>query len=285
MALSNEDYRYKELADFLKTRRQKILPSQVGLPSTAHRRTPGLRREEVAQLSGIGLSWYTWLEQGRPIHVSVSILESLSRILLLDNNERRYLYLLASQPFPSDFPEYQSAVSPALIHVLDSLVLCPSFVTDQRWNVIAWNKAADLLYGNFAEMSARERNIVWAMFTNEKYKKLCPDWNINAKRLLGNFRASCGQYIEDPWLISFVEDLKKESAEFEALWSLHEIDNSHETHKKLNHPIVGILEFEVNNFDVTDGTELKLIVHVPLPKTDTVDKMKLLLPDNKFFIT
>lgn len=279
----NEEYRQKELADFLKTRRQKILPSQVGLSTTARRRTPGLRREEVAQLSGIGLTWYTWLEQGRPIHVSTSILESLSRVLLLDEAERRHLYLLANQPFSNEVAEDQRAVSPALTHVLDCLVYCPSFVTDQRWNIIAWNQAADLLYGSFREMSERERNIVWKMFTDEKQKELCPDWDRSAKHLLGNFRASCGQYIDDPWLTSFVEELKQKSAEFEAWWSLHEIDDSRETYKKLKHPTAGFLEFEVNNFDVTDGTGCKLIVHVPLPGTDTAAKMQVLLNNHSKF--
>jgi transcriptional regulator with XRE-family HTH domain len=139
MILINEKHRYIELADFLKTRRAKILPSQAGLSSAARRRTPGLRREEVAQLAGIGITWYTWLEQGRPIHVSAQILESLSRVLLLDRQERMHLYLLANQPLPAELPVYQGTVSPILQHVLDSLTLCPSLVTDQRWNVIAWN--------------------------------------------------------------------------------------------------------------------------------------------------
>lgn len=277
MSLGNDDYRYKELADFLKIRRQKISPSQVGLPTTERRRTPGLRREEVAQLSGIGLTWYTWLEQGRPIHVSTSIIESLSRVLLLDAAERRHLYLLANQPFPNEILEDERAVSPALMHFLDSLILYPAMVTDQRWNVVAWNRAADLLYGSFREMSERERNIVWRMFTDEKHRQQCPEWEINAKQLLGNFRASCGQYIEDPWLVAFVEDLKQESVEFEAWWSLHEIDDSRETYKNLNHPMAGLLSFEVNSFDVMDGTRLKLMIHVPKPGTDTADKMKLLL--------
>jgi len=277
MDLHPVNYRCKELADFLKARRRNISPSQVGLLTSARRRTPGLRREEVAQLSGIGLTWYTWLEQGRPIHVSASVLESLSRVFLLNSNERRHLYELACQPFPAEYPVYPGAVSPALAHVLDSFILCPSFVADTRWNVIAWNKAANLLYGDFNEMGARERNIVWAIFTDQKHRSLCPDWSQSARRLLGNFRASCGQYAEDPWLISFVADLKRESAEFEALWSLHEIDNSRETRKLLNHPSAGLLEFEVNHFDTTDGTRLQLITHVPLPGTGTAEKMRLLL--------
>ena len=281
MSLDNENYRYKELADFLKTRRAKILPSQVGLLTTARRRTPGLRREEVAQLAGIGLTWYTWLEQGRPIHVSASVLESLSRVLLLDKQERIHLYILANQPYPTDSPEYHGKVTPVLQHVLDSLSLCPALVTDQRWNVIAWNKEANLLFGDFTIMNVRERNIVWTMFTDQKYKQLFTDWNLYAKRLLGGFRATCGQYIEDTWLVQFIDDLKSQSTEFNLWWSLHEIESISEKYKQLNHPVVGLLDFEVSNFDVSDNMGLKLIVHVPTPGTDTETKMKSLLVNQK----
>lgn len=279
MILNNEKHRYKELADFLKTRRAKILPSQVGLSSTTRRRTPGLRREEVAQLAGIGITWYTWLEQGRAIHVSTQVIERLSKVLLLDKQERIHLYLLANQPLPTDIPGYQGTVSPILQHVLDSLISCPSLVMDQRWNVIAWNKAACLVLGNFSEMNVRERNIVWAMFTDNKYKQLFVDWNLHAKALLGRFRSTFGQYIEDSWLVQFIDDLRMQSREFNLWWPLHEIQSNREIYKQLNHPIVGILDFEVSNFDVSDNSGLKLIVHTPLSRTDTATKMRLLLDE------
>ena len=272
-----ENQRYKELADFLKTRRAKILPSQAGLSSATRRRTPGLRREEVAQLAGIGVTWYTWLEQGRDIHVSTQVVESLSRVLLLDKQERIHLYRLANQPLPAEIPGYQGTVSPILQHVLDSLTLSPSLAADQRWNVIAWNKAASLLLGDFSKMNVRERNIVWAMFTDDKFKQLYVDWNLHAKGLLGTFRSTCGQYIEDFWLSQFIDDLKMQSTEFNLWWPLHEIQGNSEKCKQLNHPVAGILDFEVSNFDVSDHSGLKLIVHTPISGTDTAAKMKLLL--------
>jgi transcriptional regulator with XRE-family HTH domain len=275
--LNNENHRYKELGDFLKTRRAKITPSQVGLSSTTRRRTVGLRREEVAQLAGVGITWYTWLEQGRPIHVSAQVIESLSRVLLLDKQECIHLHLLANQPLPVDMPGHQRTVSPILQHVLDNLTLCPSLVTDQRWNVIAWNQAACSIFGDFTEMDVRERNIVWAMFTDYKYKQLFVDWNLHAKGLLGRFRATCGQYIEDAWLALFIDDLKMQSTEFNSWWLLHEIESNSEKYKQLNHPRVGILDFEVSNFDVSDNSGLKLIVHTPITGRDTAEKMKLLL--------
>lgn len=284
MNLNNEKYRYKELADFLKTRRAKILPSQVGLSTATRRRTSGLRREDVAQLAGVGITWYTWLEQGRPIQVSTQVIESLSRVLLLDKEERIHLYLLANLPLPADIPEYQVSVSPIIQHVLDSLVFSPSLVMDQRWNVIAWNEVACLVYGDFNEMNVRQRNIVWAMFTDNKYKLLFVDWNLRAKDLLGRFRSTCGQYIEDSWFAHFIDDLKMQSTEFNLWWPLHEIQSNSGVYKQLNHPIAGILDFEVSKFDVSDNSGLTLIVHTPLSGTDTATKMKLLLDEQKVLI-
>lgn len=278
--MDNEKHRYKELGDFLKTRRAKILPSQVGISPGVRRRTVGLRREEVAQLASIGLTWYTWLEQGRPIRVSTQVIESLSRALLLDKQERIHLYVLAKQPLPTDIPIYQGTVSPALQHVLDNLTLCPSFMMDQRWNVIAWNKAACLVFGEFSKMNVREKNIVWMMFTNNNYKQLFADWDFHAQGMLARFRSTCGPYIEDPWLVQFVQELSKESKEFDLWWSLHDVQSNSEIHKRVNHPTVGRLTFEFCSFDVSDNSSLKLIVNTPDSKTDTVIKMQSLMADN-----
>lgn len=274
MIANNEKLRHKELADFLKTRRARILPSQAGLSSTTRRRTPGLRREEVAQLAGVSLTWYTWLEQGRPIQVSTQVIEALSRVLLLDKQERNHLYLLANQPLPADIPSYQGVVNPILQHVLDSFEFCPAFIADRRWNVIAWNRAAIFIFGDFTEMNARQRNIVWGMFTENYYKQLYTHWDAHAKSLLGRFRASCGKYIEDAWLNQFIEDLKVQSAEFELWWPLHEIQNDSGVFKQFNHPKAGLLDFESSCFDVPDDSGFRLFLHVPTFGTETAAKMK-----------
>lgn len=271
--------RYKELADFLKTRRSKVTPSQVGLSSSIRRRTPGLRREEIAQLAGIGITWYTWLEQGRPIQVSSQVVESLSRVLFLDKEERNHLYQLANLPLPIDTITPQETVTPILQHVLDSLYLSPAILINQRWNVIAWNQAACIVLGDFLHMNERERNIVWAMFTNQKYKQLYVDWNLHAKNLLARFRSSCSQYIEDSWFSTFVDELKLKSQEFSQLWPLHEILSHSEVCKQLNHEKVGLLDFEVSKFDVADLSGLTIIIHTPLVGTETANKIKTLLEE------
>lgn len=203
-----EEHRRRELADFLKTRRANISPSQAGLPDGSRRRTPGLRREEVAQLAGVGLTWYTWLEQGRPIQASAQVIDNLARVLLLDRQERIHLCRLANQPIPADISERPPVASPTLRHLLDSLPLCPSMIADRHWNVVAWNRAARMIFGKFSEagesgesgesgeMGLRERNIVWAMFADDRYKTLFTDWELHARELLGRFRATCGQYVE-----------------------------------------------------------------------------------------
>lgn len=275
--MDSEQQRYKELGDFLKTRRAKILPSQVGLLSGQRRRTPGLRREEVAQLAGISLTWYTWLEQGRPIHVSTPVVESLSRVLQLDREECHHFYRLANQPLPAAIPEVRETVSPALQHMLDHLLNCPALITDQRWNVIAWNKAACTIFGDFDSMNERDRNIVWAMLTDCKYKELYVDWDRHAKGLVSRFRATSGKYIEDFWFAQFIDELKMRSPEFGLWWPLHEIQKNGELYKQLNHPQVGQLDFEISNFDVADHSNLKMAVHVPLPGTETAEKMQSLL--------
>lgn len=150
-------------------------------------------------------------------------------------------------------------------------------IMDQRWIVIAWNEAAGVIFGDFSNMNIRERNIVWAMFTDSKYKELYVDWDLHAKSLLGKFRSTCGQYIEDPWFIQFISDLKMQSSEFNFWWPLHEIQSNSEVYKQMNHPTMGRLNFEVSKFSVSDNSGLILTVHTPCEDTDTAAKMKPLL--------
>ncbi|PKK87731.1 MAG: hypothetical protein CVV64_21660 [Candidatus Wallbacteria bacterium HGW-Wallbacteria-1] len=161
--------------------------------------------------------------------------------------------------------------------MLDNLTHCPALITDQRWNVIAWNKAACTIFGDFDSMNDRDRNIVWAMFTDCKYKELFVDWERHAKGMVGRFRSTSGKYIEDFWFAQFIEELKTRSPEFDLWWSLHEIQNNGEQYKQLNHPQVGQLDFEISNFDVADHSNLKMAVHVPMPGTETAEKMQSLL--------
>jgi transcriptional regulator with XRE-family HTH domain len=272
-----ETHRYKELGNFLKTRRAKISPLEVGFSKGARRRTPGLRREEVAFLAGIGLTWYTWLEQGRSIKVSPEILESLARVLMLDKQERIHFYTLARQVPPTDIYSYQGTATPMLQHVLDNLILSPSFIMDSRWNIILWNKAANVVFGDFNQINVHERNMVYMMFNNADYKKLFIDWKFHAQGMLARFRSTTVEYVDDPWFTKFIEDMKEKSDEFNLWWSKHNVQRNSEFYKKLNHPIGGTMVFEFCSFDVSDNSNLKLIINTPLSGTDTGIKVKSLL--------
>lgn len=272
--MDTEGQRYLELGDFIKTRRGKILPSQVGLPSGLRRRTPGLRREEVAQLTGIGLTWYTWLEQGRPIRVSSQVLESLARVLLLDPHERDHLFTLARHVLPSSPLSRQSVIKPSVQRILDSLQLSPALIIDQRWNVIAWNNASSVVFGDFDMIDPLDRNIVSMIFTDNSYMSLFIDWEFHARGMLARFRTAYGQHVDDPWFAAFIENLKIKSNAFREWWPQHEAQNSTEVNKELKHPIAGKLVFESCSFALSDNPNLKMIVNTPLPETDTAEKVR-----------
>lgn len=275
--MGTDSQRHKELADFLKTKRARILPAQVGLAAGPRRRTPGLRREEVAQLAGIGLTWYTWLEQGRPIHVSAQVVDRLSRVLQLNLQERRHLCSLACQPAPAEVLPQQATVSPMLQHVLDNLALCPAFVMDARWNVAAWNRAAQIVFGFSPALSLVERNLVRMMFTNEDYKQLFTDWEREARSMLGPFRDSYDRHVDDLWLLQLIHDLKKESRLFAFFWAQHDVQGGESVPKKLNHPQAGSLVFETSAFEVADNSGLKLVINTPAAGTDTGPRVQYLM--------
>lgn len=156
------EYRLQELGDFLRTRRARCIPEDVGLPRGNRRKTPGLRRAEVAQLVGVSVDWYTWLEQGRSIRPSTQVLERLVQILRLDANERNHLFLLAQQQPPPALLQESESVSPALQRFLDQFGSRPAFVSGRRWDILAWNDAGCAVFGDYRRLTGRERNTIWA---------------------------------------------------------------------------------------------------------------------------
>lgn len=271
--MDNPTQRNKEFGDFLKTRRAKILPSQVGLPEGTRRKTPGLRREEVASLSWIGVTWYTWLEQGRPIQVSTQVLGNLARTLMLDKQETIHLFTLAGQAPPTTFPSYNESVQPMLQHVLDCLEFSPAMIMDARWNVIAWNKAASMLSLDYSKIIIHKRNMLRIMFTNEEFKKTFTDWSSVAQGMLARFRTVYSKFIDDPWIEEFVNELKSESKEFELWWSMHDVKTSDNRYKTIIHPLLGELDFEETSYIVADNTSLIMNIFTPLAGTDTKAKI------------
>lgn len=279
MAIEPRSQRLHELGDFLRTRRARMAPEDIGLPRGSRRRAPGLRRAEVAQLAGVSVDWYTWLEQGRPITVSTQVLERLVQALHLNGNEREHLFFLAhQQPPPTRLMETET-VSPTLQHFLDHQHLSPAFVLGRRWDVVAWNDAARVVFGDYEQMTTFERNSVWRIFTSAAHRHMLVDWEGHARRVLAQFRATCGRYPGDPRLIELIQDLMLRSPEFRAWWPDHEVLGTPEGHKTFNHPQVGVLMFAHLTFQVFDAPDLKVNVYTPLEEADTPAKLAQLLAE------
>ncbi len=272
-----QEYRLHELGDFLRTRRARLMPEDVGLLRGSRRKTPGLRRAEVAQMVGVSVDWYTWLEQGRSITPSTQVLERLVQTLRLDVNERSHLFLLAHQQPPPALLLEPEVVSPALQHFLDQFGTRPAFVSGRRWDILAWNDAGCAVFDDFRLRTARERNTVWGIFTDPRSRQFVVDWEEDARHILAQFRNSCGRYLGDAQLTELIHDLQLCSPEFRAWWPDHEVRSGQEGRKTLNHPQVGYLMFERLTFQVFDTPDLKVTVYTPLEEADTPRKVEQLL--------
>src|SRR5437763_11667652 len=212
----HERERRQALAGFLRQRRAQLTPAEVELPPGIRRRTPGLRREEVAQLANMGTSWYVWLEQGRNVHPSAAVLESLAQALRLTPNERRHLFLLAGQPLPPPLVFPEESISPALQQLLSDLNPSPAYVLGRRYDYLAWNKAADALFAISDTLSDTSspyaRNMIWRLFTSQTTRER-PNWEMVARATLAEFRTASARYPGDPWFEEMIEDLKQVSPE------------------------------------------------------------------------
>lgn len=273
------------LADFLKTRRARLRPEQFELPALQRRRTRGLRREELAQLVGVGVSWYTWLEQGRDIQVSDQVLERLASILQLNEEERRHLFVLARGPvaLPDEQPNAGLAQYANYQAILDALIH-PARLLDRRLNIVAWNEAANRVFGDYASRTERERNSTWFIFMNPSARKFLISWEGAARRCLASLRAKSDQYPDDPWLAELIADLQQASPEFRAWWPEHDILlTCKETFDEINHPLVGRLALHPTVLTLPERPDLQMIVYTPLAQEDTITKFRTLMTGEYLF--
>ncbi|MBI1257459.1 MAG: helix-turn-helix domain-containing protein [Chloroflexi bacterium] len=271
--------RHHELAEFLRSRRARLAPEQVGLPRGTRRRTPGLRREEVATLAGVSPEWYTWLEQGRDISVSGQLLESLVRVLQLDASEREHLFLLALRQPPPVETFSPPTITPTLHQFLDQLGTTPACIIDARTNVLAWNAAHCVVFSHDddATGSERERNLIWRLFTAPLAQQLNEGWEEIARVYLAQFRAGYGRFINDPWWAEQIAALNEVSPQFRKLWARHDVLNLSESRKTFHHPVAGVLTFDILLLQTVDSVDLRLLIHTPRVNTGTVEKIGLLL--------
>jgi len=250
--------RLGEFGEFLTSRRARLQPADVGLPDGTRRRTPGLRREEVAQLAGVSPTYYAFLEQGRDISPSGQVLDALARALRLSPAERDHLYALAQRGSPrgEDAPETLSAGIMALVERLDPY---PTFVKGRRWDILAANRAARALFTDWLAFPPGQRNELLWMFTDPRARDIYVDWEKDAAAMLARFRLAAARRPGDPDFSTLIEHLHRHSAEARSWWSRHEVLPPASGTKRLRHTLLGEVTFNHVVLQVADNPDQKLV--------------------------
>ncbi|MEL7629498.1 helix-turn-helix transcriptional regulator [Pectobacterium aroidearum] len=248
-----------DLAAFLRARRERVSPDDVGLPSGGRRRTPGLRREEVAALAGVGLTWYTWLEQGRDIGVSAAFLDSLARVLKLDAAERRHLFLLAHERPPAEPGKTWCVVPPLVQRLMHDLAPHPAYILNLRWDVLTFNEPANQLFSFDAHPSER-RNLLWLLFTDTLLHERFIGWEQQAPQMLSSFRRDFARATQEADIHELVDELERVSPDFKTWWRQHEVHAPCSGVRQLM--IDGKAEaFEHTSLTIDEDRHLRLVVY------------------------
>jgi transcriptional regulator with XRE-family HTH domain len=267
-----------ELSEFLKSRRGRISPTTVGLQPGRRRRTPGLRREEVADLAGVGLTWYTWLEQGRDIRVSPQVLGAISRALHLEPSERTHLFRLAGQAPPAPEP-VEDSLSPRLRRILDGWEPFPAHVAGRRRDILAWNGTSDEIYG-WSRLPEHRRNTLWWAFMIPETKRLLVDWEHECALAVAAFRADAGSDLGDADYQELIADLLDGSPEFAAIWARQDVRGRQEGRKVLRHPELGRLDLEFTILQIPEQPSLRLYLYTPADDGETATKLRRTAPEH-----
>jgi transcriptional regulator with XRE-family HTH domain len=261
-----------ELAEFLRARRDAVSPEQAGLPRGAsRRRAPGLRREEVAMLAGVSITWYTWLEQGRRINASPDVLMSIGRALKLDEAGIDHLLGLA-QPATAPISAPREAPS-ALVRLIESMEPAPAYVLGPRWEFLAWNAAQARLYPRIVELDGIECNLLWVLFSDPATRDLIVDWDIHARQALAEFRAGTTSLRGDAEFSELVEKLSAESDEFATWWREHDVSQFETRIRRFRHPAAGLLTFEYQQLAPVEWPSLRVTCQLPVPGDDSAERL------------
>jgi transcriptional regulator with XRE-family HTH domain len=233
----------------------------------------------VAQLAGVGTTWYTWLEQGRNVRASLEVLEAIAAALRLTPAERTHLVLLGrgEQPPPRRAPAER--VAPTLRRLVENLGANPAYIIGRRWDYLAWNPAAAAIFGDPGAVPKPERNHVWVTFMDPARRELFTDWEHGIRLMVARFRADSAHHVGDPSFEELIAALKASSPEFCKLWKRHEVASAGVGRKELNHPIAGRMVFEHAVFNPAEAPEQRLALYTPLPEEDTPAKLAALLAD------
>ncbi len=251
----------QELSNFLTIRRQQLVPADVGLPPGLRRRTPGLRREEVALLANVSPTWYTRLEQGKHIGVSAQVIRGIARALRLSEAEERHLLALAGLPTPKS-TELLAKPALELRSVTQQLNPFPAFVIDDRWNLVLWNQTAGRLY-QFDHLSPGDRNVLLFLFTNPSQRRRLASWSKEARSAVARFRAATVYAVGEPWFVELTGRLLAESPEFAALWKKYDIRDEHTNTKVLTNASYGRITLQQTTLTPQGSAGLQLIVQSP----------------------
>jgi transcriptional regulator with XRE-family HTH domain len=263
------------LGAYLKDRRARLDPAALGFP-VGRRRTPGLRREEVAQRSNISPTWYTWLEQGRGGAPSADVLNRIAAALMLTDIEREHLFLLGLGRPPEVRYKAAEGVTPRLQRLLDALEVSPALIKTATWEVVAWNRAAAAVLTDYGALPAGQRNILRLIFGNPRVRVAQHDWESMARFVVGAFRADVARAGAVSEVGQLVDELCRLSPEFEALWRDNDVHVHGEGSKRLRHPILGPLELEYSVFAVDGRPDLGMIVYNPVTRSDA-DRIRSLV--------
>ncbi|MEU6040221.1 helix-turn-helix transcriptional regulator [Actinomadura sp. NPDC047616] len=267
-----------ELGEFLRSRRARVRPGDVGLPSSGrYRRVPGLRREELAQLAGVSVAYLTRLEQGRGHNVSAEVLDAIARALRLTDAEHAHLtHLVKCQRRRRDVPPPRDRVRPALRDMLTSLEGVPAYVTGRRTDILAWNAMAGAVFGDWDRLPPHECNWARLVFLRPDQRRLFADWEAMAADVVGALRLYAGCQPDDPGLAALVGDLSVRSAEFRRLWAGHDVkENSHGV-RRLRHPLVGDLTLSFESFRLPDDEEQVVTVYHAPAGSAAAESLRLL---------
>ncbi|MEV6318277.1 helix-turn-helix transcriptional regulator [Streptomyces sp. NPDC051776] len=268
--------RRSELAAFLRSRRERITPEQVGLPRGPRRRTPGLRREEVAHLSAVGVTWYTWLEQARDIHVSVQVLDALARALQLDPSERSHLFALAGATDPDPASEC-ATVPPSLRMMLEHVEPYPACVQNSRYDILAHNRTYGRLLCDLDSLPYQDRNCMWLAFTSPEWRAALVDRDETIRLMAAKFRASMAEHIAEPAWKAMLKRLQQASGEFRELWERHEVVRTMGSRtKRFRNADVGLLHLEHTDLWLGPRHGPRLVTYLPAD-AETGERLKRLL--------
>ena len=257
--------RAKELGAFLRTRREHLDPTRLGLPQVGRRRTPGLRREEVAQLADVSTTWYTWLEQGRSVQASVRALEAIAVALQCSSAERRHLFELAGQAEPTRPKHPCERLSAAHQQMLDQLDPIPAVVQNARFDVMGFNRAFCALFGvDLNTVPPEDRNVIYLALSNRHWRERIADWDTVLPHMVGLFRASMTPFMDDPQWQHLLDKFRAASPEFARLWDRYELACANNQLKRFHHPATGPFEMQQINWWSAPRDGDRLVAYLPV---------------------